>query len=430
MTVRRLLSLPLILSLLLTVVPRPAFALSTSSEVQIGKDEDQQIHDSYTIITDPLMNQWTNEISSRLWAQVARKDVPYNIKILDAPDVNAFSTVGGYVYINSGALDFAQSDDELASIIGHETGHIERRHGVTLPAKAQALNLLFGIASLFSPFIYRFGQLAQAGVMAKMERIDELQADQYGLLLMSRAGYDPEAMVTFMKHLGAAYADHDNFVDKYFADHPGEPDRVAHLMGYPELDPKMRTQDQAHGRPRCTIRRPQRSAIASRQFAAILKTDPTNSLAMLHLGETQVALGEPNKGEQTLAEAAAKGTMETRSAAVLALKSLQANQAKFSLLHPSLDPLKTSMAEAKTRQTAANLAIATRRDGGRDQLKAIDTRLQGITYGIPDFSRIDVRKEWPFGRGAQESRKHGALDRHGLRQVGRNDRRRRNARLA
>jgi predicted Zn-dependent protease len=128
-------------------------------------------------------------------------------------------------------------------VIGHETGHNERRHTVTLPAKAQALDLLFGIASLFSPFIYHFGQLAEAGIIAKQSRADELQADQYGLQLMTRAGYDPEAMVSFMNHLGAA-APNDSLVDKYLEDHPGFPDRVSHLVGYDELDPTKRTNDQ------------------------------------------------------------------------------------------------------------------------------------------------------------------------------------------
>ena len=105
------------------------------------------------------------------------------------------------MYVYEGLIDFTQSDDELASVIGHETGHIERRHLLTANAKAQALNILFGIASLFSPLIYNFGGLAEAGIMAKISRADELQADRYGLQLMSRAGYDPHSMMTMMQHL-------------------------------------------------------------------------------------------------------------------------------------------------------------------------------------------------------------------------------------
>lgn len=391
MMLRRLAPAALIASLLCTFVPAPVRAMSTATEVQIGKEDDQQIRDAYTVVSDPLMNQWINEVSNKLWGQVVRKDLPYNIKILDSADVNAFTTIGGYIYINEGTLDFAQSDDELAGVIGHETGHNERRHTVTLPAKQQALNIIFGIASLFSPFIYRFGQLAEAGVMAKLSRADELQADQYGLLLMSRSGYDPDAMVSFMQHLGAAYANHEGIVDKYFADHPGEPDRVKHLLGYPELDPKVRTTDQVlvqalHDQETA------RYAIANMKYASVLKTDPGNAVALLHMGQTQLALGQPNKSEQTLAEAAAKGNAETRNAALLGIKSLQDNEAHFTLLHPNLQPLRQSLDDAKAKESLAVAAIATRHDAGKDQLKALDTRLQNITYGMPDFSRIQVRK--------------------------------------
>jgi predicted Zn-dependent protease len=364
--------------------------MTTGTEVEIGREEDQQIRDSYTVVNDPLLNQWVNDVGNKLWGQVARRDVPYNVKILDQADVNSFTTSGGYIYVNEGLLDFAQSDDELAGVLGHETGHNERRHTVTLPAKVQAMNILFGVASMFSPFIYRFGQLAEAGIIAKMSRADELQADQYGLLLMSRAGYDPDAMTSFMQHLGSAYAEHSDVVDKYFADHPGVPDRVSHLEGYPELDPKVRTEDQLLAAA-LHDQQEARYAVAERKYASILKTDPNNAVALLHLGEDEIAMGQPNKSEQTLAEAAEKGNADTRNEATLGLKSLQKNQASFSLLHPSLLPLHQAMTDAQTQETTALGEIATRRDEAKDQLKAISTRLQNVAYGIPDFSRIQVR---------------------------------------
>src|ERR1700737_4686888 len=163
----------------------------------------------------PLAHQWVNDISPKMWGAAARKDGPYPIKILDVSDINAFSTMGGYIYINEGTLDFVQSDDELAGIIGHETGHIERRHMVTANNKASILNVIFGVASLFIPLVYRFGQLAQAGLQAKIARDDENEADKYGLMLMSRAGYDPDAMRSFMAHLGAVSESSRDIISKY-----------------------------------------------------------------------------------------------------------------------------------------------------------------------------------------------------------------------
>src|SRR5665213_321791 len=167
---RRLLPLVLIASLLCTLVPAPARAVSTQTEIEMGKAQDKSVLEQYNVVTDPLLYQWVNDVGQRLWAQTARKDIPYNVKILDTQDINSFTVGGGYIYINEGALDFVQSDDELAGILGHETGHNERRHTVTLPAKANALNLLLGIASIFSPFIYHFGQIMEAGIIAQQSR--------------------------------------------------------------------------------------------------------------------------------------------------------------------------------------------------------------------------------------------------------------------
>ena len=137
--------------------------MSTAAEIQIGQQEDQQIVDRSVIETDPLLNAYVQGIAENLWNQVARKDVPYSVKIIKDDSINSFATMGGFVYINEGLVDFVQSDDELASVVGHETGHIERRHVITTPIKAQILNILFGIASLFSPLIYNFGGLAEGG---------------------------------------------------------------------------------------------------------------------------------------------------------------------------------------------------------------------------------------------------------------------------
>jgi len=392
MQLRRFVVIALSVAMLSATIPAPVSAgLSTGSEVQIGKETDKQVTDSTNVVTDPLLNAWVGEITQRLWTQVARKDVPYNIKILDVGDVNAFTTLGGYVYVNEGTLDFVQSDDELAGVLAHETGHDERRHAITAQNKANIVNILLGVGSLFSPFLYRFGQFIQAGAMAKISRTDELEADKYGLMLMSRAGYDPDAMVSFMKHLGAVYADHNGLLDKYVADHPGVPNRVAHLVGYPELDPTIRTYDQRLAAALHNIDEA-RYAISAREFSTLVKTKPEDTTAQYHLGEAQLALGQTAKGEQNLALAAAGGTPQTRTLALGRIQALRDTEKRLNILRPNLQPLRDSVAAAQANETTASTAIASRRDSGRDQLKAMTNRIQDIAYEIPDFSRIQPRK--------------------------------------
>jgi predicted Zn-dependent protease len=389
---RRIVVIALSIAMMSASIPAPAYALPTSSEVQIGKEYDKQITDSTVIVTDPLINQWVNEVSNRLWAQTARKDVPYSIKVLDVSDINAFSTLGGYIYINEGTLDFVQSDDELAGVIGHETGHIERRHAVTSQNKASILNVIFGVASLFIPLVYRFGQLAQAGLQAKIARDDENEADKYGLMLMSRAGYDPDAMKTFMAHLGAVEGSSHDLISKYLADHPGTPKRLANLNGDPELNPTLRTDDQRVAQGIHDFETG-RYNIASMKFTDVLKRRPEDATARFQLGQAQLALGQVAKGEQNLIAAAQAVSPQAKALADVRIKALRDAERRLNLLHPDLAPLRGDLATAQSNETLASTAIATRRQQGLDQLKSLRSRIQNIAYGMPDFSRLQPRKD-------------------------------------
>ncbi len=388
---RRIVPMAVILSLVGAICPAPALATSTQTEIEMGRGEDEQIVESDVIETDPLLNAYVQSIARNLWKEVARKDVPYNVKIIKDTDVNSFATMGGYVYINEGLVDFVQSDDELAGVIGHETGHIERRHVVTMQSKAQALNLLFGIASIFSPLIYNFGNLMQAGVIAKMQRADELQADRTGLQLMSRAGYDPYAMETMLDHLKVLGDEHSDLVTKYLQDHPGSDARVSHLVGYPELDPKVVTEQQQVVQAASDQERA-RYSFSMWKFDQILKTDPTNTEALLGEGEDQLAMGLPSKSQQTLAEAAQRGNPALRdeaNARIASLRQMRAHQ--VTLVKPNLQRLREQLAAVQASQTQANGEIAARHDEGKDQLKTINTRMNALQYEIPDFSRINIQ---------------------------------------
>ncbi len=389
---RRIAVIALSIAMASASIPAPALALSTGSEIQIGKQYDKQITDSSVIVTDPLLNQWVNDVSNKLWAQTARKDVPYSIKILDVGDINAFSTLGGYIYINQGTLDFVQSDDELAGVIGHETGHIERRHAVTANNKASILNVLFGIGSMFSPILYRFGQIMQAGVLAKISRDDESQADKYGLLLMSRAGYDPDAMTSFMAHLGAVEKESHDALSKYLADHPDTQHRLGALKGDPELDPAKRTDDQRLAAAVHDLDTA-RYNVAALKFGDLIKRRPDDATAQFDLGQSQLALGQVSKGEQNLAAAAEKVSPQAKALADVRIKGLRDSERRLDFLHPDLRPLRDQLATAQGNETQAATAIVTRRQQARDQLKALNARAQQVVFGIPDFSRVQPRKD-------------------------------------
>ena len=389
---RRLLPALVAFSLLCSLCPAPAVAMSTAAEIQLGQSEDQEIVAGSVIETDPLMNAYVQGIAENLWNQVARKDVPYSIKVIKDDSINSFATMGGFVYIDEGLIDFVQSDDEFASVIGHETGHIERRHVITTQSKAQILDILFGLASMFSPLIYNFGGLAEAGIMAKISREDELQADRYGLQLMSRAGYDPESMVTMMAHLGVLQDEHSDLLTKYLEDHPDPKNRVSHLMGYPELDPKNVTTTQQLVQSSSDEERA-RYSFSEYRLHQVLAKEPQNPQALLDLGQSELAEGQTSKSEQTLAEAAQLGSPQTRATAnqrIAALRQMEVQ--RVNLTHPNLPRLQAAVQSAKTAQLAAATQIQARASEGKDQIKAVNNRMNSLQYEIPDLSRINIKR--------------------------------------
>ena len=389
---RRTIPLLTIVSLLCATCPARVLAMSTQKEIALGQSYDQQIVASSVVETDPLLNAYVQGIAGNLWNQVARKDLPYNVKIIKDSQVNSFATMGGFIYINEGLIDFVQSDDELAGVMGHETGHIERRHVLTSNSKAELIQLLFGIASMFSPIIYAFGGLAEEGLMMKISREDEIQADRYGLQLMSRAGYDPESMVTVLAHLGVLGDEHDDAVSKYLEDHPDPAARVAHLMGYPELDPTVVTPTEKLVQASSDEDRA-RYSFAQIRLDQVLKQDPQSSEALLELGQSELALGLPNKSEQTLAEAAQLGSPATRATAnqrIAALRKMEEQQ--VTLTRPDPPNLQAAV-EAAADAHAQNAAeIKARAAEGKDQLKSVQSRLDTLQYEVPDLSRINIRR--------------------------------------
>jgi beta-barrel assembly-enhancing protease len=390
---RRTIPLFAIISMLSAICPAPVLAMSTQKEIELGQSYDQEIVASSVIETDPLLNAYVQGIASNLWNQVARKDLPYNVKVIKDDQINSFATMGGFVYINEGLIDFAQSDDELASVIGHETGHIERRHVITTESKAQILDILFGIASMFSPIIYEFGSLAEAGIFAKIERGNELQADRYGLQLMSRAGYDPESMVTMMAHLGVLEDEHSDAVSKYLEDHPDPAARVSHLMGYPELDPTTVTAGQELVEASSDEERA-RYSFARLRLDQVLAKDPHSSEALLELGQSELALGLPNKSEQTLDEAAQSSSAATRATAnqrIAALRQMQAREVTLTKADPPKN-LQGAVTAAAATHAADATEIAARESEGKDQLKAVQSRLDTLQYEVPDLGRINIRR--------------------------------------
>ena len=106
--------------------------MSDAKELQLGKDINQELVKSgrAKAYRNTAINSYINDIGQRLAKTSQRSNLPYVFQVVDDDSINAFATMGGYVYINKGLISAADNEAELASVIGHEIGHIAGRHGI------------------------------------------------------------------------------------------------------------------------------------------------------------------------------------------------------------------------------------------------------------------------------------------------------------
>lgn len=309
-------ALLLIVVFLFGAIPAPARAMSTAKEIAQGEQLNRDVDRESVIVTDPFLTSWVNRIGANLSEFRARSDITYRFEIINSNEINSFALPGGFIHVDMGLLNFAASDDELAGVIGHEMGHIERRHIITLNAKANILGIIIGVLSILSPIANLLAGYGGDLAITKLSRQDELQADQYGLLLMSRAGYDPRAVVDLMARLEqmARNGPAESRMDKAFADHPPPKDRIAHLLGYPSLDNPSTEQQLARA---IHDENEGLYAYAQARVKDVIDRRPSDKIAQAHVASLQVALTEsgPRQIDGGLAAAAAGDPSSMASAA-------------------------------------------------------------------------------------------------------------------
>src|SRR5262245_14341382 len=162
-------------------------------EIQMGKEADEQIVGEVGVYDDPAIQAYVADLGKKLAAGSERPDLPWSFKVLDDPAINAFALPGGYVYVTRGILTHLGSEAELATVMGHEIGHVTARHGVNQMSKQMLAMAGLGLAVLLSDKAEDWAGVAAIGMslmFLSYSRNDESQADQLGLRYAQKANFD------------------------------------------------------------------------------------------------------------------------------------------------------------------------------------------------------------------------------------------------
>jgi predicted Zn-dependent protease len=211
--------------------------MSEAGEIETGRKLDEEIGQKLGFYTESKLQAYVSEVGQRLVRAGSPHSFLYTYKIVDTPEANAFASVGGYVYITRGMLAELNNEAELAGVLAHETGHISHRHVAKQMTRAFGYQLLsLGAMALGATLGNADNNLAKAplGVSAALATIlssysqeAELEADESGLLLMSQAGYDPRALVAFLRSLRTQERLSGTGYHGLLATHPQTAERIA-----------------------------------------------------------------------------------------------------------------------------------------------------------------------------------------------------------
>jgi predicted Zn-dependent protease len=217
--------------------------LSAAEERKLGDEEAEKVEAGMGLVSDPALGAYIQAVGDRVAKQSPRQDVTYTFKIVNQPEPNAFALPNGNIYVSRGLLALINSEDELAGVLAHEVVHVAARHTVRSANVAVAtspLRIATGIAGLAAGIvaprvgegIMGLGDVATEAFMAPYGRSQEREADDVGVDLAARAGYNPTGLPRALQALERDEALHREGPPRqsFFDTHPATPERVRETL--------------------------------------------------------------------------------------------------------------------------------------------------------------------------------------------------------
>ena len=204
--------------------------VSEQQEIQMGQQGAQQVAQEIGLINDQALQNYLQSVGAALAAKSERPNLPWTFRAVDDPSPNAFALPGGFIFVTRGLLDLMNNEAELASVVGHEIGHVTARHSVQQMSQQQLAQLALGVGAILSPTVAQLGGVASQGLgllFLKYGRDDERQADDLGFRYALNGGWDVRYMDDVFRSLQRlGEASKQSPLPNWLSTHPGEAERI------------------------------------------------------------------------------------------------------------------------------------------------------------------------------------------------------------
>lgn len=206
-------------------------AISQQQEQQLGEDYSTQVAQQLPLLTDPAIVRYITGLGNSLAAATDTRGLTWHFAVVNSREVNAFAVPGGWVYVNRGLIERATDMSQLAGVLGHEIGHITRRHTVQQMQKAQGADAgLLVLCTLTGTCGSGAGQTAIAvgggALFASFSRSDEAEADAEAVRTVVQAGINPAGIPAMFRLLLRERQRNPGVVEGFFSTHPLAEDRI------------------------------------------------------------------------------------------------------------------------------------------------------------------------------------------------------------
>ena len=207
--------------------------ISEQQEVQIGKEAAQETVQQMGLVNDPPLQQYVSNIGMALAKRSERPELPWEFHVIDDPTPNAFALPGGPIFVTRGLITLMSSEAQLATVVGHEIGHVTARHSVNQMSKQQLAQLGLGLGAVLVPGGDQLAGLASQGLgllFLKYGRDDERQADELGFRYALNDGYDVREMgKVFLSLERSSELEGAHKIPDWQSTHPAEPERIENV---------------------------------------------------------------------------------------------------------------------------------------------------------------------------------------------------------
>jgi predicted Zn-dependent protease len=203
-------------------------------EIQIGHGIATNLLGASPLLPDNKAQLYVNQVGRWLSLQTERPDLPWQFGVLESSDINAFATPGGTIFITNGLLQRLNNESELAGVLAHEMVHVLRKHHLAALQKGARMDLASELAGAAlkdkaDPAVLNKAIKAGTEVYARgLDKNDEFEADRMGIVIATRAGYDPYGLPAVLQMLDSINAQ-DSSLALMFKTHPAPRDRLTLL---------------------------------------------------------------------------------------------------------------------------------------------------------------------------------------------------------